>query len=154
SATTSSCSETSRRRRRDSPASVSSAPSSHASEGVVDSRSARACCASVDGTSPPTRPFRGASQFIRKLGNEPHLLSASGVNEPQLGGVEKLPWHPTSELLRPGTGRSRKSPFPRGAVNRIADNGMAQVRQVDADLVGPPGLQARAHQIRGAPALQ
>ena len=64
------------------------------------------------------------------------MLAARRVGEAQAVGVEEEPAGPEGALGRPVTG--------------IAHHRMADGRHVDADLVGPPALQAQLDQRRRA----
>ena len=67
-------------------------------------------------------------KFLRQGAGELHGFSGAGVDEPQARGVEAL-------ALKAGSG------LP---IDRVPQDGAAQISQVDPDLVGPPGLQTAA----------
>src|SRR6185437_8610574 len=81
---------------------------------------------------------------IRSLGAEGHGFAAGGVDERQFFGMQRLAAKAAQgcRQLRGGTlGQLQTS-----TVQRVADQRMADMRQVHADLMGAPGLQLALQQ--------
>ena len=62
-----------------------------------------------------------------------HRLLRPRVNEAQFPGVEHLSWSAAF--------------FP---IKRIADNRVTEMPQVNANLMGPPGMQTSTQQVSGS----
>src|SRR5690606_9546658 len=72
----------------------------------------------------------------------------------QLGGVQELPGSAPLELAGPGLVAPADPAGPRTAIDRVADDRVADVGEVYANLVRPTGVELGADQVRGPPALQ
>ena len=70
-------------------------------------------------------------KFLRQAAEQLHHLPGAGMVEPQPHGVEALPLQARDRLFVP--------------VNRVPQNGMADVGHMDANLVCPSSLQAALH---------
>jgi hypothetical protein len=74
--------------------------------------------------------------------------------ESQLGRVEKLPLRPPGELGRPLPVPPGEPTFAADTIHPIPYDRVADVHQVDSDLMGSTRLELRRDQIRGSPSFQ
>ena len=72
-------------------------------------------------------------EFGRQGAVELHRFAGAGMDEAQAGGVEALAGEAGDRLF--------------GAVDRVSQDGVADVGHVDTDLVGAAGLQAAAQVV-------
>ena len=82
-----------------------------------------------------------AGHVLRQRGLQLDPLSSDRVNESEVAGVQRLTRDESQQLFRPTSvllGDAAHEAAP--AVVRIAENGMSQVLEVDADLVSAAGV--------------
>ena len=78
------------------------------------------------------------SEVLGRLGFKGQYLTGDRVAKAEQSGVQRL----SLQSLRTGCDTSITRSF---AVHRITDNRKAGIGKVDANLVGPPGLQSTPH---------
>ena len=88
----------------------------------------------------PRSALPAAPQVVGQRAGERDSLAGGGMVERQLGGVEERAVEP-----------ERRAPL---AVRAVADERMADAGEVDADLVGPAGLQPARQQRRVRPVAE
>jgi hypothetical protein len=86
--------------------------------------------------------FEERLQFDREGGVEVERLASAGVKEGEVGGVEEV----AGELQVGGEAGDEV----RGAVEGVADDGVAEGLGVDADLMGAAGFDANFDESEGA----
>lgn len=73
--------------------------------------------------------------------------SAHRMAECQSRGMEGLARGGSFQQLRPAPGRAGDAAAPPAGVDRIAHDRVADVLEVDSDLMGPAGVQLQAQQV-------
>ena len=97
--------------------------------------------------APPRKPSRASAAWKSAGGSATEIdpLTGDGVVETQRGGMQ----HHSFRGQHPATAGQQIT-----RVHRVADHRMARLRQVNADLVGTPGLQSHATIGRGRQPFQ
>ncbi len=115
---------------------------SHFSKDAVNIRLTSGLCGAVESGDQ-------AFHVVGKSAFKPEIFAAHGVAERQGPGVQSLAGKTGNSILclrRQGGA----PPTTGAAVDRVADDRVTDMRQVDADLVCAPGLKATFHQACGA----
>ncbi len=73
-------------------------------------------------------------EIVGRVVAKHHLAATGRVDEAKLGGVEHEPWRRDD--------RAREAPH----VDALADQRVPRLGQVDADLMGAPGLEPAGHE--------
>ena len=100
------------------------------------------------------RPVHHGLQVGRELRVELHLSPSYRMPEAKVGGMKKLAWDAAGQFARPAASIPGNSALPPRTIHRVTDHGMADVLQVDTDLVRAASLELRVQQVRRGPAFQ
>ena len=115
------------------------------------SKIAKTSSGATDTESPRNASSSARTQIGRPFcsGIRSRRASVIGCLNASDGGMERLSRGP--RRVRCASAISRADPeirrLPPAAVDRISDHGMADMREVDPDLVGPPGVQFETEQV-------
>ncbi len=98
---------------------------------------------------PPLLPLEKAVKitlhFLRPSGFQVTHLAAIGMREPDLGRMQCESWRMADV--------GHRSRSQRASIDWVTADGMSKLRQVDADLVRPPGFQAAFDFAQTAPVV-
>ena len=89
-------------------------------------------------------------QIRRPFGTQLKAFPRNGMAKRQSRRMQRLPRGHTLDRFRTGTGRASDAAAPASRVDRIADDGMPDVLEMNSDLVRATRVQLEAQQLAGA----
>src|SRR6266850_1870820 len=101
-------------------------------------------CSTLEALDVRLELVQGSREIRRNGGYESKSLAGHRMDQLQLRGVQGLPRQPVEQGRCEATLRNARAQllFRTPSVHRVPDHGQPQVGEVDADLVGAPGIEA------------